>query len=73
MGSVGYFVLFLVLCRQFSGLGYILVLQAAAAVHVGVDNLNVVRHVGRLVEGTAPGKPLELLADGAVLLSLVTR
>ena len=31
--------------------GVILALQAAAAVHVGVDNLNVVRYVGRLIEG----------------------
>ena len=28
-----------------------MVLQAAAAVHVGVDNRNVVRHAARLVEG----------------------
>ena len=27
------------------------VLQAAAAVHVGVDNLNVVRHVDMLIQG----------------------
>ena len=27
------------------------VLQAAAAAHVGVDNLNVVSHVDRLIQG----------------------
>ena len=30
----------------------ILALQAADAVHLGVDNLGVVRHVGRLIDGT---------------------
>ena len=35
-------------------------LQAAAPVHVGVDNLNVVRHVARLVKGMA------LVNDGDV-------
>ena len=34
--------------------GVVLSLQAAAAVHVGVDNLNVVRHLARLVEGLPP-------------------
>ena len=43
------------------------VLQAAAAVHVGVDNLNVVGHVDRLIQGLAPLKPFELLCNGDVL------
>ena len=29
----------------------ILALQSSDAVHVGVDNLGVVRHVGRLLDG----------------------
>ena len=31
--------------------GVILALQSAEAVHIGVDNLGVVRHVGRLLDG----------------------
>ena len=29
----------------------ILALQASGGAHLGVDNLNVVRHVGRLLDG----------------------
>ena len=32
--------------------GVILALQASCGVHLGVDNLNVVRHVGRLLDGS---------------------
>ena len=32
-------------------MGVILALQACCGVHLGVDNLNVVRHVGRLLDG----------------------
>ena len=39
-------------------------LQAAVAVHVGVDNLNVVRYVDRLIHGMTPCKPFELLHEG---------
>ena len=38
----------------------ILALQASRAVHLVVDNLNVVRHVGRLLGGTHAFRPLEL-------------
>ena len=31
--------------------GVILALQSSGAVHLGVDNLGVVRHVGRLLDG----------------------
>ena len=31
--------------------GVILALQSSGAVHLGVDNLSVVRHVGRLLDG----------------------
>ena len=31
--------------------GVILALHSADAVHIGVDNLGVVRHVGRLLDG----------------------
>ena len=48
--------------------GVILALQCSSAVHLGVDNLNVVRHVSRFLEGRASGKPLELTVDGDLLI-----
>ena len=45
----------------------ILALQASEAVHFGVDNLNVVRHVGRLLDGVLPSRHLELEDDGDLL------
>ena len=44
--------------------GVILALQSADAVHIGVDNLGVVRHVGRLLGGCSFPAPLELVTDG---------
>ena len=41
-----------------------------------VDNLDVVRHVGRIMVGKEPEKPCELLVDGELLLldrSLVSK
>ena len=66
--SVGLFVQYLVLCILFSGLRFSLCLQAAAAAHVGVDNFDVVGHVGRLVEAMAPRNPFAFLDDGDLLL-----
>ena len=43
-------------------------LQAANAVHLGVDNLNVVRHVGRLLKGLSNVRPLELVDDGDLII-----
>ena len=37
-------------------------------VHLGVDNLGVVRHVGRLLDGHRGSVPFELLNDGDLLL-----
>ena len=37
--------------KQWSG---ILLLQAAAAVHIGIDNLYVLKHVVRIIQGLAP-------------------
>ena len=45
-----------------------LALQSADAVHVGVDNLSVVRHVGRLLGGCSFAAPLELVTDGDLLI-----
>ena len=47
--------------------GAILALQSSDAVHVGVDNLGVVRHVGRLQNGRHCSSPFEL-ADGDLLV-----
>ena len=52
--------------------GVIAALQASKPVHLGVDNANVVGHVGRVLAGRKPGKPLELLVDGD-LIGLVQR
>ena len=46
----------------------ILALQCSSAVHLGVDNLNVVRHISRILEGRVPCRPFELM--GICSLSL---
>ena len=48
--------------------GVILALQSSSAVHLVVDNLGVVRHVGRLLDGHHGSVPLELVKDGDLLL-----
>ena len=48
--------------------GVILVLQSSDAVHLGVDNLGVVCHVGRLLDGHHGSVPFELDKDGDLLL-----
>ena len=48
--------------------GVILALQTSRAVHLGADNLGVVRHVGRLLCGCRDSKPFELVNDGDLLL-----
>ena len=48
--------------------GVILALQSSGAVHLGVDNLGVVRHVGCLLDGRPGSIPFELLKDGDFLL-----
>ena len=46
----------------------ILALQSSGSVHLGVDNLGVVRHVGRLFDGHPGPHPFELVKDGDLLL-----
>ena len=60
----------LVFCRLSKGLsfGVVLALQATNAVHLGVDNLNVVRHVGRRLDGLSSVRPLELVDDGDFII-----
>ena len=48
--------------------GVILALQTSRAVHLGVDNLGVVRHVGRQLGGCRGLKPFEFVNDGDLLL-----
>ena len=48
--------------------GVILALQSSGAVHLGVDHLNVVRHVGRLLDGHHGSVPFDLVEDGDLLL-----
>ena len=48
--------------------GVILALQASDRVHLGVDNLGVVRHVGRILDGKLSSRPCELLPDGDLLV-----
>ena len=47
--------------------GVTLALQASDAVHLGVDNLNVVRHVGRLLDCVPAPRPWELDDDGGFI------
>ena len=46
----------------------ILALQANDGVHLVVDNLGVVRHVGRLLDGKTASRPAELVKDGDLVL-----
>ena len=52
--------------------GVILALQCSSAVHLGVDNLDVVRHVSRNLEGRVPCRPFEFTFDGD-LLTIIER
>ena len=48
-----------------------LALQSSGAVHLGIDNLGVVRHVGQLLAGRHHGSvPYELVKDDDLLLLL---
>ena len=47
--------------------GVILALQASRGVHLGVDNLNVVRHVGRMLDDNLGTLPFQVIPDGDLL------
>ena len=51
-------------------MGCHLALQSSGAFHLGVDNLGVVRHVGRLLDGHHGSVLFELVKDGDLLLLL---
>ena len=64
-------VLFLVHCSLFKRAefwGVILALQANDGVHLGVDNLCVDRHVGRLLDGKTTFRSAEVVKDGDLIL-----
>ena len=46
----------------------LLAFQASEAIHLGVDNHNVVRQVGRLLDGVQSSCPAELLKDGDLIM-----
>ena len=48
--------------------GVILALQSSSAVHLGVDNLNVVRHVSRILDGRVACRPFKLTFDGDLFI-----
>ena len=48
--------------------GLFIALQTSRAVHLGVDNPGVVRHVGRLLDGCRGPVPFELVDYGDLLL-----
>ena len=47
--------------------GVILALQASRGVHLGIDNLNVVRHVGRMLDDNLGTLPFKVIPDGDLL------
>ena len=49
-------------------MGVFLALQASAPLHLGLDILDVVRHVSRLLDGVRYSCPAELLKDGDFVL-----
>ena len=53
--------------------GVILALQADVGVHLGVDNLCVVRHVVRLLDGKTASRPAELVKEGDLILLIEER
>ena len=49
-------------CSEGGVLGVVLALQASEAIHLGVDFLNVVRQVGRLLDGVRSSRLAELVS-----------
>ena len=47
----------------------ILALQAADGVHLGVDNLSVMRHVGRILDGSVGSRLAERVKDGDLIFA----
>ena len=50
--------------------GVILALQAYSGIHIGIDNLNVLRGVAALLSRKIPRSPLPLVKDGDLLATI---
>ena len=50
--------------------GVILALQAYSGIHIGIDNLNVLRGVAALLSHDVPRSPLPLMKDGDLLTTI---
>ena len=50
--------------------GVLVALHGCVRVHVGVDNLNVVNHVSRIIAGRCTGKPFSQVNDGDLLFKV---
>ena len=50
--------------------GVLVAFQGCTRTHIGVDNLNVVRHVSRIIDDGCTGKPFPLVNDGDLLLKI---
>ena len=50
--------------------GVLVALQGCTRMHVGVDNLNVLRHVSRIIDDRCTGKPFPLVNDGDLFLKV---
>ena len=51
-------------------MGVILALQAYSGIHIGIDNLNVLRGVAALLSQKVPRSPLPLVKDGDLLATI---
>ena len=51
-------------------MGVILALQAYSGIHIGIDNLNVLRGVAALLSHRVPRSPLPLVKDGDLLATI---
>ena len=50
--------------------GVVLALQAYSGIHIGIDNLNVLRGVAALLSERVTGTPLSLVKDGDLLATI---
>ena len=50
--------------------GVLAALQGCTRMHVGVDNLNVVRHISRILDGRCTSRPFPLVGDGDLLFKV---
>ena len=68
--------LLLALCNRLRGQktgGVILALQAFSGIHVGIDDLDVLGSVARLLQQNNQGKPLSLIPDATIRSMLSNR